>query len=354
MKMSSNYSIASQALHYMALNWPIFAETAFDLERCLFLKSSPQPVPGRHVFVSGLARAGTTILMREVYRSEQFASLTYADMPFMLCPNAWNIMSRHFLRKRPAQERAQGDGILVDVNSPEALDEVFWRVFEGDVYIKSDGLYPHTPDENTLRWFSNYVRLVLRCRNKTRYLSKNNNNILRLCALRKQFPDAVFLMPIREPASHAQSLLSQHQRFLNSDGFTRRYMTWLGHYEFGAAQRPFVLAPGNARFTETSGLDYWLEQWIQCYSYLDQLFQDDAERMYFVPYESLCDLPALWERIAELIHIDGQGKTQFRKSERSVAGSPDPQLTQTAADLYSSIKRRALDRLGVNDTRRLA
>ncbi len=346
----SDYSLGAKALHHMALDLPFLGEVAFDVERSLFLKSSPRPTPGTHVFVSGLARAGTTILMREVYRSAQFASLTYVDMPFVLSPNAWNIISRRSLKQRPAQERAHGDGILVDVNSPEAFDEVFWRVLARDEYIKDDGLYPHTPDKETLRSFRDYTRLVMRCRKKTRYLSKNNNNILRISALRECFPDAVFLMPIREPVSQAQSLLSQHHRFLNSESFTRKYMNWLGHHEFGATHRPFVLTPGSPQFTDASGLEYWLEQWVQCYSYLDQVFRDCKDRIYFVPYESLCGLPAVWQRISEVIDVDGKGQTQFKMSKRPTDGAFDPELIRTARHLYSSISRRALERLGVESS----
>ena len=348
-----DYSIGARVLHHMALDWPIMGEMAFDVERSLFLKSSPDPIPGKHVFVSGLARAGTTILMREVHKSDQFASLTYADMPFVLCPNAWNIISRRSSKERPAEERAHGDGILVDVNSPEALDEVFWRVFARQEYIKCDGLYPHTPDEETLSYYRDYIRLVLRHRKKTRYLSKNNNNILRISALHRQFPNAVFLVPVREPLSHAQSLLSQHRRFLSRNGITRRYMIWLGHHEFGAAHRPFVLDAGSARFTDASSLDYWLEQWVRCYSYLDQVSQVCRDRTYFVPYERLCNLPVVWKRITEVIDVDDQGTTQFKKSEKTVEESPDPQMTKTAGDLYSRIRQRALEKLGV-DTQDLA
>ena len=37
-----------------------------------------------HVFITGLARSGTTILLNALYKSNIFASLTYSDMPFVL------------------------------------------------------------------------------------------------------------------------------------------------------------------------------------------------------------------------------------------------------------------------------
>jgi len=343
----SDYSLAAKALHHMALGTRAFGRLAFDLERSIFLNSSPRSPLGPHVFVVGLARAGTTILMRALYGSGQFASLTYEDMPFVLCPNMWSRFSRSSVRTRPAQERAHGDGIFVDVSSPEALDEVFWRVFAREPYIKDDGLYPYAPCRETVASFREYIRLVMRRRQKTRYLSKNNNNILRIQTLWDGFPDAVFLLPIREPVSHAQSLLAQHRRFLDADRFTVAYMGWLGHHEFGKTHRPFVLGPKLARGSDPSELDYWVEQWIQCYSYLDRALQDDRERVYFVPYESLCEVAAVWNRIEELTGIEGTHRPGFKTASRRAELAYDTDLATSARQLYTDICQRALHRLGI-------
>ena len=46
-----------------------------------------------HIFICGLPRSGTTILMRSLYETKKFASLTYRDMPLLLSPNLWNKIS---------------------------------------------------------------------------------------------------------------------------------------------------------------------------------------------------------------------------------------------------------------------
>ena len=144
-----DYSPLDKVLHRLALGSPARAEILHDLERGAYLRSSPDD-DGRHVFVTGLARAGTPILMREIYRSGAFGSLTYADMPFVLAPNLWNRLSAKGRTAGPRVERAHGDGIEVDFNSPEALDEVYWRVFSRDNYILSDRLVPYVPDEEQI------------------------------------------------------------------------------------------------------------------------------------------------------------------------------------------------------------
>ena len=71
----ADYSVLGKVLHRLALGAPAVAEMLHDMERGMFLKSAPAD-SGRHVFVTGLARAGTTILMREIHRTGDFGSLT--------------------------------------------------------------------------------------------------------------------------------------------------------------------------------------------------------------------------------------------------------------------------------------
>ena len=98
---------------------------SFDLERSIFLDNS-FPVKDNHVFVAALARAGTTSLLTAIHDSEEFASLTYADMPFVLAPNLWDKLNPT-TRHKEEQERVHGDGIKVSTNSPEAFEEVFGK-----------------------------------------------------------------------------------------------------------------------------------------------------------------------------------------------------------------------------------
>ena len=66
--------------------------------------------------------------MRSLYKTNQFASLTYRDMPFILSPNIWNKIAGNHIKSEPSKERIHQDNVKVNIDSPEALDEVFWRV----------------------------------------------------------------------------------------------------------------------------------------------------------------------------------------------------------------------------------
>ena len=127
------------------------------------------------------------MLMRMLHDTQAFCSLTYRDMPFVLAPNTWARLTGLSRRDVAARERAHGDGIIVDVDSPEALEEVFWGVFCGPAYIGPETLRPMEADDDVLEQFRRYVAIILKRYQADRYLSKNNNNLLRLPSLRGRF-----------------------------------------------------------------------------------------------------------------------------------------------------------------------
>lgn len=339
---ASDYSGMDRALHRLALASPARAEMLFDIEKAAFLKSAPAD-SGAHVFVTGLARAGTTILMREIHATGQFGSLTYADMPFVLAPNLWARLSARGRTAGRKAERAHGDGIEVDTQSPEALDEVYWRLFDGG-YIGAEGLHPHAPDADTLAGYRDLIRLVLRRTGKGRYVSKNNNTILRISPLAQALPQAQFLVPVREPLAHAASLLNQHERFLNADPFVQDYMTWLGHHEFGATHRPFLF--GGRPEGDPMTLDYWLRLWIAAYRTLDEA-EARHDNICFVPYEALSSDPAVWQAVARRIGITPRPSSELKVVADKAPGAHDPALAETAGALHARLVARGLRRLGL-------
>jgi hypothetical protein len=339
----SDYSALDRILHRLALAAPATAEMMHDIERGMHLKSAPADT-GRHVFVTGLARAGTTILMREIHRTGEFGSLTYADMPFVLAPNLWAKLSRKGSKPGVKAERAHGDGIEVDTQSPEALDEVYWRIFDGKAYIGEDGLKLHEPDADLIAGYRDLIRLVLKKTGKTRYVSKNNNNILRLGTLAKAMPRAEFLVPLRRPVDHAASLLAQHRRFLDADPFTRDYMTWLGHHEFGATHRPFLFA-GRPEGDPMS-MDYWLNVWLAAYSALDAI-ESTAANVAFIPYEALSADPAVWQAVAKRIGVAPDMPQELRPVAVRSPEVNNADLLREVEALHSRLSARGFAVLGI-------
>jgi Sulfotransferase family len=347
-----SYNAAERILHYLALGSKPIAEFTFDLNPLLSSDESKTAADERHVFVSGLARAGTTIVMRRLYETGMFRSLTYRDMPFVLCPNLWQRISAHARRDIAAVERAHGDRLLVDVDSPEALDEVFWRVFAGSDYIKPDHLRAHAADAELIAKFRRYVSSILSSGSNPhpakRYLSKNNNNILRLGSLEAAFPRSIILIPFRDPLQHALSLLNQHVKFCKlqqENNFARSYMTWLAHHEFGREHKPFWFDSDSAfirsAYSESS-INYWLETWLRAYG---RIQKSRPANSILVCYEDLCSNPAAWDAIRERVGVDSPpaaSSAPFSRGEERKAPEANGQLVAQAGQLHGALRAEVM------------
>ena len=346
---NSNYNFLDRLLHRLALQYNFIAEMSFDIDQKIVPVDQREINQQQHVFISGLARAGTTVLMRRFHSTGLYRSLTYRDMPFILAPNLWQRLS--FISKRELKnaERAHGDNLQVNADSPESLDEVFWRVFAGKEYIKKTNLIAHEPSTDVIHKYINYVNAILstqipRC---DRYLSKNNNNILRLGSIHKAFPNALILIPFRDPLQHAHSLFRQHRHFsaLQTDSeFTLSYMTWLSHHEFGLDHRPFQFGSKQTSPYSPDSLDYWLQVWCQTYEWLERTKPESA---LFVCYEDLCEDETVWRKLATLADISPHPDEgdQFKLSNRPVELTFGQELADRASAIYNNLLKQARSQL---------
>lgn len=331
------YGFASRLMHKVALGSKGVAQTSFDIDRTMAAKQLDLPRADEihPVYVTGLARAGTTLLTTLIHQSGLYRSLTYRDMPFVLMPVLWRKLSRSFQSREEKQERAHGDGMLVGYDSPEEFEEVFWRIFCGEDYIFDDRLTPHDVPAETADLYKDYIRRLCAMDGKTRYLAKNNNNVLRLDSLCQFWPQAKIIIAFRDPLPHAQSLLAQHKRFLKQhqeDKFVERYMSWLGHYEFGQNHKPcrFNRDDRPASDERWQTLDVWVEYWCHIYSHL--LRYQSKSQVIFVCYEDLCARPE--EFLAHLF-----GKLDLPKAGlRSLAGEISP-ASRSATDQQADQSR---------------
>lgn len=353
----SEYNRLSKLLHRWALGSVIVSSVSFDIEKSLFSSKGKalSVSEGKHVFVSGLARSGTTAILSYLHESCQFASLTYADIPFVLAPNLWKHISGGS-SVSPLKKRAHNDGILVNEESPEAFDEVFWKVFLVNGYILKDKLLINEISSETIELFGEYIALVIKKnsdKSSKRYLSKNNNNILRLPYLLQKFPDASFIIPFRNPLQHALSLQNQHQHFCTihkKDHFALNYMNWIGHHEFGLNQKPFFL--GNEELFnemmqyEKEDINFWLLTWLNYFSYLLTIVSDSESAAYgkrsilLIQYEELCKFPnEVLRKLSEIIELEGYSfnLTPFELKNRKCA-EVNPQIVERCNAIYEDLK----------------
>jgi hypothetical protein len=338
----SDYTPVQQLLHRMALSTRMMREVAFDIEQKLIAPLS-SIANEKHVFVSGLARSGTTILMRELYATRQFSSLTYQDMPFVLAPNLWAKLQKQSQQSMESVERAHGDGLRVDHESPEAFEQVFWKTFDDSADRQIIGERA-VPDTETLRKFKGFVEAVTRKYGKKRYLSKNNSNVFRMKTLRLVFPSASILVPFRSPLQHANSLLTQHERFSKIQGddpFIRNYMAWLGHYEFGLSYQPYKPEDGGLSFPNPAHLEHWLEQWFLVYEFVLQSFDEDSAGTLLVCYEALCEKDGrAWRSILKNTSLDDSAANIFSLRTKPIDDCVDKGLLDSCENLYQELYSR--------------
>lgn len=291
------------------------------------------------------------MLLRVLDQMDGLRSLTYRDMPFVLAPNIWRLASGNRGPASAPTERAHGDGIEVNADSPEAFEEVFWRTFTRST---ADGRCYGTerPSADAMAAFADYRELAANPqagprsgRPRQRYLSKNNNNLLRLGPL-CEVPDASVLLVYRHPVATARSLFRQHRVFSQlqaADRFVRRYMDWLGHFEFGAGHRPFCFAVPHMDATLTPDVpDYWLDYWIAVHLHvLERVHQ----RLHLVDHDRLRTAPAdVIAAVARQIGVVADAAAlavQIKPGDAPDEGRDTfrPDLLQRASDIHGALRQ---------------
>ncbi|MEM9272282.1 MAG: sulfotransferase [Cyanobacteria bacterium P01_F01_bin.143] len=356
---NNSYSSLDQALHRMSFKTYGTQVSLANIEDKIFSAKLSQFSVNKPVFITGLPRAGTTLLLECLADIPEFATHCYRDMPFVLIPCLWNKYSRIFQRKVELQERAHGDGMQINPDSPEALEEVIWSSFWQRHY-QADRIIPWDFEQNPEfdDFFNSHMSKVMLLRRPklaslTRYISKNNANIARTATLRKLFPDSVIVIPFRHPLEHATSLLKQHLNFLSiheTDTFAKEYMKAIGHYDFGHNLCPIDFDNWlDRRITkDAQSLAFWLEYWVASYKHL---LGRKSDGLNFFNYDSLCQEPekGLW-LLAETVESHNPDAIAAKSS---LIGQPRPKeidttlipqsLLQEVEDVYQHLQATAFN-----------
>lgn len=312
----------------------------------------------RPVFVTGLARSGTTMLLELLAQADDVATHRYRDFPFLMTPYFWNRYVDVFGVRGDAAPRPHQDGIQISPESPEAFEEPLWQQFFPHAHRPTDS-HVLTSDNRSVEFddvFVEHLRKLLLLRGATRYVSKGNYNVTRIAYLASLFPDARFVVPIRHPVTHVASLVRQHQLFseyAEQDPRVPEYLKAAGHYEFGPQRVPIsvdgsgeqVLAAWEAG-DENGG---YALQWAAVYRYVQELLTNSPElneRVVVVRYEDLCDEPRReLARILQQTELETEGTgllerlDHIQRSTRH-GGNDDPhaddvwRITEPVASAY--------------------
>jgi hypothetical protein len=277
----------------------------------------------RPIYVSGLARAGTTILLEALARHRNIATHRYRDYPFVFTPLWWNgFLGRLPRGEAQAIERSHRDGIRVTPESPEAFEEMLWMAFFPDAHnpATSQGLNGDISHARFERFYNEHIRKLLFLRHAKRYLAKGNYNLTRLEYLLKLFPTARFVIAVREPVAHIASLMKQHALFCAAEKAHPRalaYMRRVGHFEFGLDRRPVnagddeAIAAVEHCWQGGREVEGWARYWTHLYGYVADRLAASArlrEAVGVIRYEDLCREPE--KTLAELFDHCGLQNAQ--------------------------------------------
>ena len=225
-------------------NHPGLCRMLGNLETKRFVDEIESRIIDRPIYVTGLARSGSTILLECLAAHEQTAAHCYRDYPLVCTPLWWNrLVDRSGPVGAEPVERFHQDGIYITPDSPEAMEEILWMMFFPDCHLssRSNVIGPETDCPAFEKFYPDHVRKILFLRRGSRYLAKANYHVTRLEYLQRIFPDARFVIPVRDPIHHVASLSRQHRLFCAEEDKDRRvlnYMRVAGHFEFGLDRRP--------------------------------------------------------------------------------------------------------------------
>jgi hypothetical protein len=351
----NRYGRLDRLLHRIAFQAGRAQQAMADVERILYRKTLDSISLESPVFITALPRSGTTILLELLWETGHFASHTYQDMPFVLCPLLWNRFSRRFAVQQARHERAHGDGLEVSSESPEAFEEMVWKHFWPDHY-RDDHIRPWTASDRNPEFnefLGAHMRKVIALRRggrsgPLRYLSKNNLNIARLAAPPGPLRQGLFLVPFREPLQQAASTLQQHRRFLEiqeNDEFVQRYMTAIGHHEFGKGLKPVDFGGWLKDAPPPERLEFWVRYWIAAYRYI---LEHAGPSTVLLSYRRLTDEPDdTLARLARVLglpaedlisQVDRLRPPRTHDVDRSEVGAS---ILRDAEELYCELERGA-------------
>ena len=342
----ADYTKVEQIFHRLILGSSIIQKVSFNFEKEKYLPFCKTELDNP-VFILGLPRSGTTTLLRLLYSSGAYNSITYRDMPFVLMPRLWHKMTKNFHTHMKSVERSHSDSILIDYDSPESFESIFWNCFDPSSHHSAHFIQQYEPSLDVIQEFKNHIALTAhKTEEPKRYISKNNNNLIRLESLSQFFPEGRFILLWRNPLQTAYSSYKQHRLFSKLQAkkpFVLTYMNLLSHYEFGLNHKPFIFKQSNINGYLENDPNYWLAYWIDIHqSLLNCRFESNV---IFVSYESLCEHPEknlinLFEKIN--LQYSKEYEKQLRLSKSYDLPNFDPLLIKLAYDTSSVLRLKSL------------
>jgi len=294
----------------------------------------------RPVYICGLPRAGTTISLQMLAEHPDVVTHKYADflMPYM--PWVWNKVFPHIPvnAMREPVARIHRDRIQVTRDSAEMGEEILWEHFFPSIHDETQYsvLDATTSNPTFERFYRDHLRKLALVRGRSRYVSKAIMCVVRMQYLRRLFPDAAFLLYVRNPIDHVASLIKQDRIWAELERDDPRQIEIIeltGHHEFGPSQvmanvgDPQELAEIRRLFDAGEWARSRARYWSYVYGFVSRQLDADpelAKRVCVVRYEDLCgDSLATIDRILAHTGLDPASFAAAREAYSKKLSFPD-------------------------------
>lgn len=292
------------------------------LESRVTRRRTSQLAVERPIYICGLARAGTTVVLEILSRHPDVACHRYIHMPMPYLPYWWGAAApKGQLGKPQPVERLHGDGVMVTRYSPEAVEEALWLAFFNRLHDEehSNILDASVSNKAFEIFYRDHILKLLASQNGVRYVAKNNYNVSRLEYLLRIFPDARFLLVVRDPAGHLASLIRQNRIFEsveNTNPKMANLIQLIGHYEFGKHRvcinvgDTSVVHEIRKLWSEGKDIQGWATYWAAIYGFVADRLECNIELAHatlVVRYEDLThDSSQTLERIIDHVGLSAE------------------------------------------------
>ena len=318
---------------------PLFVALGNLESRMLQSRIATQTV-NRPVYICGLPRAGTTITLQMLSEHPDVVTHKYADflMPYM--PYVWNQVFPRIpvdAMRKPVP-RIHRDRIQVTRDSAEMGEEILWEHFFPFIHDESkySVLDGSTSNPGFERFYVDHLRKLALVRGRTRYVSKAIMCVVRMQYLRRLFPDARFLLYVRNPIDHIASMIKQDRIWAELERDDPRQIEIIeltGHHEFGPHQvmanvgNPEMLHEIRRLFDAGQVAQSRARYWAYVYGFVAKQLADDPQlksRVCIVRYEDLCsDSLATIDRILAHTGLEPEGFAAAREAYGKKLSFPD-------------------------------
>ncbi|MFX1274631.1 MAG: sulfotransferase [Promethearchaeota archaeon] len=324
------------------------------------------------IYITGLARAGTTILLEMLSKHPDLASHQYKHLLLPYIPYWIQKLTELIPIYSEPMERIHQDGIMVTQDSPEAVEEFFWRRYFKNIKKEkfSDILSEEVINPKFEEFYLNHIKKLILSQNSSRYLAKNNYNITRMDYILRIFPSAKFLIIIRNPINHIASLKKQERLFDKLEQNIPILYDWmkiLGHQEF--SHNRICINVNNLeeirkirelwKFKSTH-VKGWAHYWNSIYNYTANSLEANKnlkEAALIINYDELCDNPVeIIDRILEHCELSFDKFIKIKEYYVNNLHKPDyyiPEFSEQEITDIHSITKKTAARFGLKTKKQL-